>query len=364
MTPRQPLVVDCDTGIDDALALLYLLGDPDVVLRAVTSVFGNTDAVTASDNTLRVLELVGRHDIPVAIGARVNWRGTFHPAPSVHGNDGLGNTGLPAPTSAPLGEPAPGLIVRLAEENPGLHLLALGPLTNLATALLLEPRLPELVSGITIMGGAIHHPGNTTPAAEANIHNDPEAARIVLGAGWNITLVPLDVTMTEVLTKESRDRLRQAGSVSAAFAATILEHYLDVYERDVFGTRYAACHDPLAAAIAVGDVRIVRAPAVTVDVDTGDGPARGATIADTRGRYQDFPLPEGAHVRVVLGTEGTFPERLVARLCGAPETTSRHVAWRPFAHPERRGNAAIRREQHHHLRGGQRPAFGRQPIPG
>lgn len=326
MASETPVIVDCDPGIDDALALLYLLHDPDVDVRAVTSVFGNTDADTAADNALRVLELAGRGDVPVAVGAHVNRRGTCHLAPHVHGADGLGNTGLPTPSATATDEPAAELIVRLARQNPGVHLLALGPLTNLADALLLEPRLPELVGHVTIMGGAIHHPGNVTPAAEANIHNDPDSARGVLGAGWDVTLVPLDATMTEVLTEQLGDRLRRAGTASCTFAASILEHYLDFYARDVFGDRLAACHDPLAAAIAVGDVTPVRAPRIAVDVDTGDGPAHAATIADTRGQYRGFPPGEDARVRVVLDTDRTFGERLISRLCGSDEVGARRIA--------------------------------------
>ncbi len=323
--PMAPLIVDCDTGIDDALALLYLLRDPAVDLRAVTTVFGNVDAATAADNTLRVLELAGRADIPVAVGARSNWRGTVDLAPHVHGADGLGDVGLPAPSATPVAEPAAELIVRTARENPGnLHLLAVGPLTNLATALLLEPELPRLVSHVTIMGGAVHHPGNVTPVAEANIHNDPEAADIVLRAGWDVTLVPLDVTMAEALTESAQRRLVDAGTAISSFAARILDHYLGFYERDVFGVRRAACHDPLAAGIAVGDVALETAPVVDVVVETGEGPARGATIADTRGQYRGYPAQEGAHVRVVLRTAGGFADRLVDRLC-APEAAE-HVA--------------------------------------
>lgn len=327
MAERPPLIVDCDTGIDDALALLYLMRDPDVDLRAVTTVFGNTDAVTAAENTLRVLELLGRHDVPVSVGARINWRATLHPAPSVHGSDGLGDTGLAGPRSRPVDEPAPELIARLARENPGkLHLLALGPLTNLATALLLEPDLPRLVEHVTIMGGAIHHPGNITPAAEANVHNDPEAARMVLRAGWDLTLVPLDATMTELFTDDLQRLLRTDGAPAATFAATILEHYLDFYEREVFGARQAACHDPLAAGIAVGDVTPLRAPTVAIDVETGDGPARGATVADTRGRPREASDDDHARVRVVLDTDRTFPARMAERLRHSADISADRVA--------------------------------------
>ncbi|MFC7344204.1 nucleoside hydrolase [Saccharopolyspora griseoalba] len=324
MAPKQTLIVDCDTGIDDALALLYLLGDPGVEIGAVTTVFGNTDAETAALNTLRVLELAGRADIPVSVGARSNWCGDAHLAPHVHGSDGLGDTDLPAPATAPSAEPAAELIVRLARQNPGaVRLLAIGPLTNLATALLLEPDLPELVEHVTIMGGAVRHPGNATPAAEANIHNDPEAARIVLRAGWPVTLVPLDATMGELITEQHQRRLAERGSPTTRFTSSVLEQYFDFYERDIFGERRAACHDPLAAAIAVGDVAPVLAPVVSTDVDTGDGPGRGATVADVRGQYRGFPEQQEANVRVVLETDRTFPDLLVDRLCGAPEPTRR-----------------------------------------
>ncbi len=318
MTPSDPLIVDCDTGIDDALALLYLLGDPRIDLRAITTVFGNTTADIAATNTLRVLELAGRPDIPTAVGADSSLRGTVQLAPHVHGDDGLGNTRLPAPAGAPVTEPAAELIVRLARENPGrLRLLAIGPLTNLATALRLAPELPELVSHVTIMGGAVDHPGNVTPWAEANIANDPEAARLVLRAGWDVTLVPLDVTMTELLTEEHRLRLLAAAAPTPRFAATILAHYLDAYQRNVFGAPRAACHDPLAAAIAIGEVSPVLAPIVPVDVDTTDGQERGRTIAGRPGTDGSV----GPGVRVVLRTEGTFPDRLVQRLGGVPSQT-------------------------------------------
>ncbi|HEY5834882.1 nucleoside hydrolase [Streptomyces sp.] len=315
--PKNILLVDCDTGVDDALALLYLLADPDVDIRGITTVFGNTTSATAAKNTLRVLELAGRTDIPVAVGASATLLGHQVATSShVHGDDGLGGTGLPEPVTAPTTEPAAQLMVRLARENPGeLHILATAPLTNLATALLLEPGLPALVKHVTVMGGAIGVPGNVTPVAEANVYHDPEAARAVLAAGWPVTLVPLDVTMDELLTEELAGELARHGGRTTSFAASVLRHYLDFYERNVFGVRAAACHDPLAAAIAVGDVVPVLAPVVPVDVETGHGPARGMVVADLRGRYRGYPARPDAAVRVVLETPRTFARQLVDRLC-------------------------------------------------
>ncbi len=309
-------LVDCDTGVDDALALLYLLADPANHICGITTVSGNTPATVAAANTLGVLALMGRLDIPVAIGATATLLGAESvPFPEIHGENGVGGADLPTPIVQPIDEPAPQFLARMARQHPGeLHVLATGPLTNLAAALVLEPRLPELVAQVTVMGGAAAVPGNVTPAAEANFHHDPEAARAVLLAKWPVTVVPLDATMEEVVTADHLDELASAGTCVASFAADALRLYLDFYERNVFGLRSAACHDPLAAAIAVGDVSPVTAPVLHVEVETGAGPARGAMITDLRGRFRDYPAHDAARTRVVLKTDGTFGRQLVDRL--------------------------------------------------
>lgn len=316
-TPR-PLLLDCDTGIDDALALLYLCGDPAVDLRAITTNGGNTSAAQAAENTLRVLHTVGRSDIPVAAGAERTLRGdTRSHAPAVHGENGLGDVELPAADATPDERRAVDLIIAAAHEAPGtLEILALAPLTNLAMALREEPRLPELVRHVTIMGGAVHHPGNVTPVAEANIGNDPEAAAAVLHAGWEITVVPLDVTMREQLTEPLRQKLLSHGTPSARFAGEMLDCYFAFHESTALPFRGSACHDPLAAGIATGAVVPRRAPRLPVTVDTGDSAARGALVADTRGMHRDYPEQPGANAVVVLDTDGTFADMLIARLCG------------------------------------------------
>ncbi|MET9295289.1 nucleoside hydrolase [Streptomyces sp. NPDC003077] len=318
MSPRQPLLMDCDTGVDDALALLYLLRTPGVDLRAVTTVAGNTDAAQAARNALQVLELDGRTDIPVAQGADTTLRGDIPEyATHVHGDNGLGNVRLPEPT-APIAAPdAADLIIATAREAAGeLAIVATAPLTNLALALEREPELPAMVRTLTVMGGAVHHPGNITPVAEANIGNDPEAAHRVLAAGWrDLTIVPLDVTMRERLTEELRQELLADGSPVARFAGEILDLYFAFHAKVAFPARGSACHDPLAAAIAAGEVTPLLAPELHVTVETGDGPARGALIADTRGIHLGYPPHPDANARVVLETDGTFPARLVERLC-------------------------------------------------
>jgi purine nucleosidase len=316
VTKKKTLLVDCDTGVDDAVALLYLLADPAVEICGITTVFGNISAATAARNSLWVLDVAGRTgQIPVALGSEVSLIGEEPELGThVHGASGLGGVEIGEPAGGIAAESAAELIVRIARERRGeVHLLATAPLTNLAVALRLEPDLPNLVEGVTIMGGAALAPGNVTAAAEANIWHDPEAAQAVLSAPWQTTLVPLDATMREVMSEEQRRSMAESSSEMARFAAAILEHYFEYYE-GVFATRSCACHDVLAAAIAVGDVVPERAMTVGVTVDTGQGPARGATICDTRGRYRGEMVQPGANCTVVLETSGVLAELVVARL--------------------------------------------------
>jgi purine nucleosidase len=313
---KKTLLVDCDTGIDDAIALLYLLADPEVEICAITTVFGNIAAATAARNTLWVLDVAGRTgEVPVAKGSEVTLLGEeTHRAGHVHGGEGLGGSEVGQPAGGVVGENAAELIVRAARERPGeVHLLATGPLTNLAVALRLEPELPQLVDGVTFMGGAALAPGNITPAAEANIWHDPEAAQAVLAAPWHATMVPLDATMREVMTEDQRRSLAESSSSAARFAGEILDHYMDFY-KTVFGRRCCACHDALAAGIAVADVVARRAMSVKATVNTSPGPGRGATICDMRGVYKGEVRQRGANCNVVLETGGDFPEQIVQRL--------------------------------------------------
>ncbi|HQZ35893.1 MAG TPA: nucleoside hydrolase [Ilumatobacteraceae bacterium] len=318
---RTTVLVDCDTGIDDAMALLYLLACDHIEIVGITSVFGNNTAQRCAHNTLRVLTLAGRTDIPVAVGAEMPLVGEVtYLATHVHGTDGLGDAGLPDDVAVELcTSTAVELISAAARQYPGaLRILALGPLTNLAMALRADPALTGLVADVVIMGGAADAPGNQTPAAEANIVHDPEAAAEVLGAAWATTLVPLDVTMTEIVTEQHVARMVAAGTPVATFVAAISQFYFDHYGVSSYGRRCSPCHDAVAAAVLTGDVVPTVFPRIDVVVDCTDGPGRGATICDTRARYRGFHgVPEG-RCRVALATAGTFSDQLVARLIGAP----------------------------------------------
>lgn len=316
---RVRLLLDADTGVDDALAILYLARSPEVELLGVGTVFGNIDAGTAAWNTLRALEAAGRTDVPVAVGAARPLLAPPVAATWVHGEDGLGNTFMPPPRGQPARESAAGQILRVTRAHPGeVVLCAVGPLTNLALALALDPGLPERVKRVVVMGGVVRRGGNTGPVQEANVWHDPEAARMVYRAGWPLTQVGLDVTMETFLTGEHLAALAaagEAGNGAAAFAARIVPHYLGVYQR-FLGEAKCAMHDPLAAGVAL-DPSYVRCAELHVDVETGGGLTRGMTVADLRGLVAPALVREKPNVQVALEVDaGRFMADWMARILG------------------------------------------------
>jgi len=284
MTTRHPIYLDCDTGIDDALALAYLLASPLASVAGIGTVSGNVSAAVGARNTLDLLSLAGAASVPVALGAHDPLAASFHGgAPWVHGSNGVGEVGLPPSGASLAAESAAEMLVRLARLYPGeLRVVAIGPLTNLAEALKLDPSLPSLVQSVTVMGGAALAPGNITPVAEANIWHDPEAAALVLAADWDVTLVPLDVTMASVLEEPHRQALLASSGAVPRALGEMLGYYFRFYE-GIYGRPCSAMHDPLAAALAVGAVGAAVAPVVRAAVDTSDGPAAGKPCATCAG---------------------------------------------------------------------------------
>lgn len=319
MTPTR-LVLDVDTGIDDAVALLYLATQPNAEIVAAGSVHGNCTARQGALNTLRTLELAGLPHVPVAVGATRPMAQPLSVEPTVHGADGLGNTNFGPPAGTLSDEHAAVQLVRLARENPGeLTVLATGPLTNLALALLLEPELPRLVRNVVVMGGAVACPGNSTSEAEANIWHDPEAADLVFGAGWELTLIGLDVTMRAVLRGERLEKLAAAEGTIARFATAILQFYLEAYERHL-GERAAAMHDPLAAAVAL-DPGYVSCVDLPVRVELRGEHSRGATLADRRGYHRSDPTGRApVHVAMEVDSERFLDHLVDALVRATPET--------------------------------------------
>jgi inosine-uridine nucleoside N-ribohydrolase len=301
---RKAIVLDVDTGIDDALALMLAVTIDAFAIRAVTTVAGNVDVGTATENTRAILGLLGRADVPVAAGAAGPIVRPLRVAPAFHGERGLGD--LDASTwnvpRAPLApESGPELIARLARANPGqLTLIATGPLTNVALALKSDPPLAKRLTDVVIMGGAIGTAGNASPVAEANFHNDPEAASVVLQAGVPIILVPLDVTEQVVVTQARLETLRQSGASPVLdVAVPILDFYLAASER--FGHVGCAMHDPLAVLLAARPELAELTP-LHVQVATHDPLTAGQCVVDRRRPTPHRP-PRLANVRVATAVQ-------------------------------------------------------------
>ena len=346
MTERTALILDVDTGIDDSLALLYAVGSPDADLLAATCVSGNTDARQVAFNTRAVLELAGRTDVEVALGRETPLVRALETTPETHGPEGLGHAELPPPSRPLSDRHAVDLILDEARRRPGeITLVTLGPLTNLALAVLREPSLPRLLKGYTLMGGAFGVSGNTTPTTEWNIHCDPVAAKIVFRA-WSAArqadpTIPrplalgLDVTEQARILPDDVVRIaRRAGSRPddslalargeepmhatrsvasnpiVRYVADALRFYME-FHATYDGFYGAFIHDPLTVAAAL-DRSLVTTEALYVDVETRGEITAGMTVADRRrltGRPPNLDVAASANVVAFL-------DRLVERVGG------------------------------------------------
>jgi purine nucleosidase len=308
-----PLLVDCDTGIDDALALMYAAHNG-ADLRACTVTHGNVPVDAGARNTLTVLDLVGLGAVPVYTGASRPMAQDLDVSQDVHGQDGLGDAGLPNDSLTATGDLAAAEIVRLVRAHPGeLTLVTIGPLTNVGIALLLEPRLPELVSRVVVMGGAIGAPGNVTELAEANVWHDPEAAQLVVGADWDVTLVGLQLTMRHAVPEEVLRRIHSSDDPRAKFAWAMMQHYMDFYETRL-GFRSCVPHDAMAVALAL-DPTLGTYRSVPAFVETAPGATRGTLVGDLRrSELHPNPTTQGVITVVEKIDDATFYERLLAGL--------------------------------------------------
>ncbi len=319
------LLIDCDTGIDDALALLYACASPAAEIVAVTCCGGNVEARQVAENTLAVLELAGRGDVEVALGREAPIARPLMITPETHGPRGIGDAVLPPARRALSERDGVTLLVEEARRRPGeLTLVTLGPATNLAAAVLREPELPRLLKCVVMMVGAFRVGGNTTPRGEWNAMVDPEALSVVLQA-WSPDgptrwtdpparplLLGLDVTEQARVLPHHVDALAaRAGGEdprTIRFVRDALAFYMRFHER--FDGFYGAfIHDPLALAVAL-EPALARAEAVTVDVELGGRLTTGETIADWRGHWG---RPPNADVVVEADADG-FLDRFIERV--------------------------------------------------
>ncbi|WP_439940008.1 nucleoside hydrolase [Streptomyces sp. BBFR115] len=281
-----PVIIDCDTGVDDALALLFAVRHPGLDLRAVTCVAGNTDVDQVVRNTLTVLEQAGSPPVPVARGAERPLIEPVRTAHHVHGHDGMGDLGLPAPRRKAADVDAVTLLRReiLASPRP-VTLIPTAPLTNIALLLRTHPEVTRNIERIVFMGGAVGA-GNATAVAEFNVWHDPEAAAILLTAGVPITMYGLDVFQRVIVPAQDVRRLRASGEPGAVLAGRLLAHRDPVTsEEDPAGGLGDA-----GAVCAVADPAGLSTQRLPVEVNLAPGPARGQTVVDRRPRPGEAEL--------------------------------------------------------------------------
>src|SRR5712692_8787639 len=246
--PRR-IILDTDPGIDDAMAVLLALRSPELKVEAITTVAGNVPVELGTENARKLVELAGRTDVIVAKGAARPLQRKLSTAEAIHGENGLGGVSLPPPKIALDRRHAAQVIHDLIDANPGqFTLVAVGPLTNIATSLLQYPDLAAKIREIILMGGTVGA-GNVTPVAESNIHQDAEAAKIVFESGVPILMVDLTACAQARLTRNDAERLRRSMDGVARFVAAISEPYLRFSEN--FSPDGAAIHDALAVGVAI-----------------------------------------------------------------------------------------------------------------
>ncbi len=290
----EKIILDCDPGHDDAIALLLAHGSPEIELLAVTTVMGNQTIEKVTRNALAVARVAGITGVPFARGAHRPLVRPIETAPSIHGESGLDGPVLPEPTIELDARHAVQVIIDtvMAHEPGTVTLVPTGALTNIALAVRLEPRIVDRVKQVVLMGGGVHV-GNWSAVSEFNIVIDPEAAHIVMNEAWPLTMVGLDLTHQAIATPEVAAAIAAVGTGPARFVGELLEFFGETY-RDAQGFDHPPVHDPCAVAYVIDPsiMTTVRAP---LDVELTGALTVGMTVADLRG-----PAPEGCTTQVAM----------------------------------------------------------------
>jgi purine nucleosidase len=282
---RIPIIIDTDPGVDDAVALWWLLTHPAVEVLALTSVWGNGVAAVTGANALRIAEACGRSDIAVYPGldGPIDIAPVIPQVDFIHGADGLGNTNRPPAERALEDESAVDALIRLVDERPGeVTVLTIGPVSNIGAVLRRDPTWAQRVGELVAMGGSIRTGGNALPWGEANIAHDPHAADLMVRAEWARPplLVPLDVTLTATLDGSVTDAMNRRSTAAGEWLADPMAFYAQGGAL-LSPPNECPCHD-LVAALAVTNPEVLSAPEIPLAVVTGQGPAWGGTIGDVR----------------------------------------------------------------------------------
>lgn len=281
---KRKMILDLDTGVDDALAIAYALADPEVDLIGIVSSYGNNLLDVCAENSLKLLELLGHTDIPVFKGlphsCTTDHFDVMQVSKDIHGDNGIGDVELPTPSRALEEQSGVDFYIEAAHKyGKDLIIIPTGPMTNLAAALKKDPEIADLIGNVTLMGGALTVEGNVTPVAEANINQDPKAADEVMKSNLPLTMVGLDVTLRTLLTKNETKQWRELGTASGKAFADITDFYIDAYYNLDIDKRGCALHDPLAVGVGV-DPSFVSTISLFMKVVYQEGPYYGRTIGD------------------------------------------------------------------------------------
>ncbi len=275
------IIMDCDPGHDDMVAILLAIADENIDLLGITTVAGNQTGEKTFRNALRILTLLNVQNIPVARGFDKPLFRELKTAPAFHGVSGLDGTELPEPAITPLKKHAVDFIIdTLMESSGGIYLVPTGPLTNIAVSLIKEPKIKEKIERIVLMGGAVFD-SNTTPAAEFNFYVDPEAAKIVFESGVPITMVGLDVTDKAIFNFDDIEKLRSFNGRISRVVAPLLEFFGNA-NKEIYGFDGAPLHDALALSVLINP-DVIKTRFLHVDIETRGEFTRGESVADVYG---------------------------------------------------------------------------------
>ncbi len=288
----KKVLMDCDPGHDDMVAIMLAIADENIDLLGITTVAGNQTGDKTFKNALKILTLLNRKDIPVARGFDKPLVRELVTAPAFHGVSGLDGADLPEPEVAPLKMHGVDFIIEtLKESEGGIYLVPTGPLTNVAVALLKAPEIKEKIERIVLMGGGVFD-SNTTPAAEFNFYVDPEAAKIVFESGVPITMVGLDVTDKAIFSFEDIEKLRSFGGKVSSVVAPLLKFFGNA-NKEIYGFNGAPLHDALALSVLINP-NVVKTRFLHVDIETKGEFTRGESVADVYGITGKAPNAEVA----------------------------------------------------------------------
>lgn len=298
---KVPVIIDCDPGHDDAIAILWALASPQLDVRAVTTVAGNQSIEKVTGNAIKVLTIAGKKNISVGMGFAHPLMGKNHDGAQIHGETGLDGPVLPEAGFDKSELNAIQLMEKvLTESREQVTLITLGPLSNIARLFLVRPDLKKKIKQISMMGGGTY--GNWTPAGEFNIWDDPEAAKIVFDSGIDIIMAGLDVTQKAYVTDDENEKIKAQGNKVSVFVSELIEYYRQ-YHYKVEGFPGCTLHDPCAVAALVYP-EIFKSEKCHVDIELNGSLTRGMTVIDRIGYLEKiFGEKTSRHVRVLFDVD-------------------------------------------------------------